>query len=107
MRGTDIKRLQVPYGSTMPPGPNDVRLATALRWEIGRGIELGDQLLADLSDSVYGFGWWTAYSGIDRQTRILLSDHMVACARTVATNLAEAHMEGLEFQHALDDSAPT
>jgi hypothetical protein len=103
VRDKDIKQLKVPYSSTMPPGPNDVRLAAALGLKVERGIELGDRLLADLSNLACGFGWWTAYPEIDRQTRIFLSDHLVSCARAIATNLIEAHAEGLEFRHALDE----
>ncbi|MBX7555326.1 hypothetical protein ABZX95_47645 [Streptomyces sp. NPDC004232] len=44
-----------------------------------------------------------AYPDLDRQTRILLSDYLVACARAVADNLIEAQVERLELDHAVDD----
>jgi hypothetical protein len=103
VRDTDMKRLKTHYGSQLRPGPNDARLASALGLRMEQAIQLADQIFADLSTSAYGIGWWAAYPDLDRHSRIFLSDHLVACARTVSTNLIEAHVARLEFDHALDD----
>ena len=40
---------------------------------------------------------------LDRQTRILLSDYLVACTRAIPDNLVEAQVERLELDHAAED----
>jgi hypothetical protein len=102
VRDKDVRQLKTRYGK-ISPGPNDARLASALGVRIEQAIKLADEIVADLSDSTYGIGWWRVYPDLDRQSRIYLSDHLVACARTISTNLLEAHVARLEFDHALDD----
>jgi len=70
---------------------------------IGSIIDLGDLLLGDLDASSYGIGWWSAYTALSRKARIFISDYLVACARDVATNLLEAYVYRLEFDHSLVD----
>lgn len=96
-----MRRLKTRYGQ-ISPGPNDSRLARALGLKMEQAVKLADEIVADLRDST-GIGWWKVYPDLGLQSRIFLSDHLVACARTISTNLLEAHAARLEFDHALDD----
>jgi hypothetical protein len=100
----DLNSLKKPYPSTMrPEEPDLLRLASPLGLELTNAVVLGDEIVADLDSTLYGIGWWGAYSDIDGKTRILLSDYLVACARAVPDNLVEARVERLELDHAADD----
>jgi hypothetical protein len=46
-------------------------------------VEVRSVAVVDLDKAVHGIGWWKAYPDLDRQTRILLSDYLAACARTI------------------------
>jgi hypothetical protein len=81
----------------------DTALAGPLGLALAEPVALGDQIVGDLYTAVCGIGWWKAYPDLDRQTRILLSDYLVACARAVPDNLVEAEAERLELDHAVED----
>lgn len=72
----DLNPLKTSYPATaIRPGDSDlVRLAGPLGLELADLVALGDEISGDLDPTVYGIGWWSAYTGIDRKTRILLSD---------------------------------
>lgn len=103
MRESDVRRLKARYSSVDPNVSNDRRLNEELDLGIGSIIDLGDLLLGDLDASNYGIGWWSAYTALSRKARISISDYLVASARDVATNLLEAYVYRLEFDHALVD----
>jgi hypothetical protein len=99
-----VSQLSVAYPSTIgPEDPPILRLAGPLGLNLVNSVQLGDEIYGDLDVSVYGIGWWKAYPDLDRKTRILLSDYLVACARAVPDNLVEAHVERLELDHAIED----
>lgn len=104
MRNDDLRRLQRHYPQPLSPEASDLlRIGDALGLDLQSPAKLGDKIVADLDTRVYGIGWWQAYPDIDRQTRILLSDYLVACARAVPDNLIEAQVERLELDHAVED----
>ncbi len=100
----DVTRLTAPYPQAIrPEDPDLVRLAGPLGLALAEPVALGDEIGSDLDSTVYGIGWWKAYPDLDSQTRILLSDYLVACARAVPDNLVEAQVERLELNHAVED----
>lgn len=104
MLDKDVKQLSEPYPpTTRPEDPPLLRLAGPLGLNLGQSVSLGDQIYGDLDIAVNGIGWWNAYPDLDRQTRILLSDYLVACARAVPDDLVEAQIERLELDHAIED----
>ena len=104
MLDKDVSRLSEPYPPTMlPDSPTLLRLAGPLDLDLGNSVLLCDEILGDLDVTTYGIGWWRNYSELDRQTRILLSDYLVACARAIPDNLVEARIELLELDHAVED----
>jgi hypothetical protein len=56
--------------------------------------ELGDEILGDLDEQISGVGWWAPHPG--RSRRILISDHLCNCVRSVETNLIEARLHLIE-----------
>jgi hypothetical protein len=104
MLSKDVGRLKKTYS---PPATSDtsdlLRLAEPLGLDLVAPVALGDEFLSDLDPERYGIGWWTGYPELNRKTRILLSDYLVACARAVPDNLVEARIERLELDHAVDD----
>jgi hypothetical protein len=104
MRKTDLSRLQKPYPDSLSPEePALLRLGDALGLDLAAPSLLYEAILADLNTHVRGIGWWENYQQVDRQTRILLSDYLVACAEAVPDNLIEAQVERLELDHAVED----
>src|ERR1022692_518284 len=96
--------LDDPYPQTVrSEDPELTRLAGPLGLNLTKPVALGDEIVSDLDSTVYGIGWWKTYSDVDRQTRIFLSDYLVACARAVPDNLVEARVERLELDHAVED----
>jgi hypothetical protein len=91
MNRTDLDRLSREYGAEEP---REGRLARALRVDIPVWRQLGDEILADLDERVFGVGWWVPHPGTSR--RILISDHLLTCVRGVETNLIEARLHLLE-----------
>src|SRR3989442_1078984 len=74
--------------------PREGRLARALQVDIPVWRELGSDTLADLDDHVFGVGWWAPGPGTSR--RILISDHLYNCVRSVESNLIEARLHLIE-----------
>lgn len=104
MRPNDINALKRSYPSTLQPEESDLeRLADPLGLNLADAIALGDAIVSDLDPSVRGISWWSTYTDIGRQERILISDYLVACARNVPSSLVEAKIEHLEFNHAIED----
>lgn len=104
MLGKDIRQLSDPYPQSMrPEDPPLSRLAGPLGLDLADAVALGDEICGDLDATIRGIGWWNAYPDLDLQTRILLSDYLVACARAVPDNLVEARVEHLELDNAAED----
>ena len=95
MTRADIERLNREY----PTGePREGRLARALQVDLPVWRQLGDEIFADLDDHVFGVGWWVPGPGTSR--RILISDHLYNCVRSVEPNLIEARLhlaEAMDF----------
>lgn len=95
MTPADIERLSREYPADEP---REGRLARALRVDAPAWREVGDEILGDLDDRVFGVGWWAPHPGTSR--RILISDHLYSCVRGVETNLIEARLhlfEAMDF----------
>src|ERR1700749_1933938 len=104
MLSKDANRLKKSYSPLAQPGDSDLlRIAAPLGLDLADLVALGDEIVGDLDPKVYGIGWWSAYSDIDRKTRILSSDYLATLARTVPDNLVEARIERLEPDHAVED----
>jgi hypothetical protein len=87
----DIERLSQEYSAGEP---REGRLARALHVDMPVWRQLGDAILSDFDDHVFGVGWWAPEPGTSR--RILISDHLYNCVRSVETNLIEARLHLLE-----------
>src|ERR1700730_17128538 len=91
MTRADIERLSQEYPVR---DPRQGRLARALQVDIPVWRQLGDEILGDLDEHVFGVGWWAPGPGTSR--RILISDHLCNCVRSVETNLIEARLHLIE-----------
>jgi len=86
MRDEEVTHLSESYPSTARPEEAGLlRVAGPLGLNLATSVALGDEIIGDLDSVSYGIGWWKAYPDLDRQTRILLSDYLVACARAITT----------------------
>lgn len=103
MLESDRKRLWRDYPQHLLQAPDADRIGPALGVDLTSARTLGDEIVADLDTRIHGVGWWSAYPDLDGKTRILLSDHLVACARAVPTNMIEALIERLEFDDAVEE----
>lgn len=99
MRHPDLKRLKEPYpGDTTEPSPGP---AAALGVEVPCWGRLEQEILGDLSlQPPFGIGWWAPQPGTSR--RILISDQLYCCTRSVQDNLIEAGLHWLEFLDCAD-----
>jgi len=91
MTRADIERLSQEYQAGEP---REGRPARALQAEIPVWRQLGNEILGDLDEHIFGVGWWAPYPGTSR--RILISDHLYNCVRSVETNLVEARLHLIE-----------
>jgi hypothetical protein len=91
MMRADIERLSQEYPVREP---RQGRLARALQVDIPVWRQLGDEILGDFDEDVFGVGWWAPGPGTSR--RILISDHLCNCVRSVETNLIEARLHLIE-----------
>src|SRR5262245_19192471 len=94
MRATDRLRLAKPYGvpADQPtPGP-----AQALGVHVPRLQQLEDAIFGDFNPGPpFGIAWWAPGPGTTR--RILIGDHLFACAMGTRDNLIEAGLHWTEF----------
>lgn len=93
MRREDINKLTTPYpvDGTAPPDP-----AGALGVEAPNWRSLEREVFADLKPSApWGIAWWDPHPGTSR--RILISDQLFCCTRSVNQNLVEAALHWLEY----------
>jgi hypothetical protein len=103
MRNEDISRLKQRYHNPIESISPEDRLGTALTIELAPTVRLVDTLVADLDPQLYGIGWWCAYPALDRKSRIMISDYLISCGRTIPRNLIEAEVCRLELDHSIDD----
>jgi hypothetical protein len=94
MRMADLHRLSEPYtGDVSLPVPEPT---LPLGVEIPTWEHLERTILEDLSTEVpYGVAWWAPHPGTSR--RILISDQLYACTRSVLDNMIESALHLLEF----------
>jgi len=102
VRDIDVDALRSPYPVPLRQVPDDRRLNSALNLGITSALDLADAIMEDLDQTVGGIGWWRPYDKIDRQERILISDHLLSCARSIYTNISESYAYRLELDHALE-----
>jgi len=91
MTRADIERLSREYEAGEP---REGRLARAFQVDIPVWRQLGDDIFVGLDDRVFGVGWWAPGPGTSR--RILISDHLYSCVRSVEPNLIEARLHLLD-----------
>lgn len=91
MTPADIERFNREYSSGEP---REGRLARALQVDAPVWRELGNEILSDLDEHTFGVRWWAPHPGTSR--RILISDHLFTCVRSVETNLIEARLHLIE-----------
>jgi hypothetical protein len=95
MTNADIERFIKEYS---PEEPVNGRLARAPQVDVPACRDLGDEILADLDEHVFGVRWWVPHPGTSR--RILISDHLFTCVTSVESNLIEARLhltEAMDF----------
>lgn len=100
VRREDIQRLKTGYPTVVSGGP-DSRLADFADLSFGNAIELGDQILKDLSPDTLGVAWW--HDHLDETARVAVSDQLIACVRGITSNLLEAYVSLLEYRHAIQE----
>lgn len=91
MRKIDRQRLSERYR----PGE---RLVDRLGMGIAQVQALADAVRSSCSSGAVS--WWT---GIDDRARLLITDHLLECIRSVEVNLAEAELHRLELLEAIED----
>lgn len=91
MRHQDAQPLETPYDLS---ADLDIQFATALGVDVPAAWQLSRDIFADLDEAGQGIGWWAPHPG--RSRRILISDHLVQCARSIPVNLIEARLHLLE-----------
>jgi hypothetical protein len=91
MTSADIERFSREYAAGEPM---EGRLARALQVDVPVWRELGNEILADLDEHVFGVRWWAPHPGTSR--RILISDHLFGSVRSVESNLVEARLHLIE-----------
>jgi hypothetical protein len=91
MTSADIERFSREYTAGEP---TEGRLARALQVDVPVWRELGNEILADLDEHVFGVRWWAPHPGTSR--RILISDHLFSSVRSVESNLIEARLHLIE-----------
>jgi hypothetical protein len=98
MRREDITKLSAPYptdGTEAPP-PTQILGVQVRCWD-----ELEEAINSDLTVAApWGISWWAPSPGTSR--RILISDQLHCCARSVNQNLIEAALHWLEYQDWLE-----
>lgn len=93
MRTADIKRLSEPYSDDSDQSSADP--AQPLGVDTPKWKQLEIAILEDLcTQQPYGIGWWAPHPGTSR--RVLISDHLYACTRSVLDNMVESALHRLE-----------
>lgn len=94
MRRTDRDRLARPYGT--PAGAPTPGPAAALGVEAPHMRRLEDAIFGEFCPGPpFGIAWWAPGPGTTR--RVLIGDHLLACATSTQHNLVEASLHWLEF----------
>lgn len=91
MKSADIERFSREYAAGES---REDRLVRALQFDVPVWRELGNEILADLDEHVFGVRWWAPHPGTSR--RILISDHLFTSVRGVESNLIEARLHLIE-----------
>ena len=91
MTRAQIERLSRDYPAGEARGG---RLARVLQVDVPVWRQLCDDIVSGLDAQVFGVGWWAPEPGTSR--RILISDHLYTCVRSVETNLIEARLHLIE-----------
>lgn len=93
MRTADIERLSRPYADDTDQPLAEPALELGV--EIPKWKQLELAVLEDLSTQApYGIAWWAPHPGTSR--RILISDQLYACTRSVLDNMVESALHLLE-----------
>jgi hypothetical protein len=100
MLRSDANEWKRPYVGAVD-GPAEPRLSAHTGIPLSAATRLGDEILADLSPSVFGVAWWE--NDLPSRERILVSDHLLACARAIPENLLEAQVGLLDFREASNE----
>lgn len=88
------KGLSEPYPSPRTQSEEELRWKALGVW-IEPAVALYHLVIADLSTTSFGVGWWSEHLNPPR--RIIISDYLHAAIRSVSINLAEAALHTLEL----------
>ncbi len=91
MRAKDMAGLEKPFASSDDP---EIAFPKAVGIDTPEVEALYREIIGDLDETVYGIGWWAPHPGTSR--RILISNYLLECVRSIRTNLTEASLHLLE-----------
>ena len=91
MRSQDAARLEIPFSPSDDP---EIAFPKAVGIDTPEVELLYREIFNDLDDKIFGIGWWAPHPGTSR--RILISNYLLECVRSIRTNLTEAELHLLE-----------
>ena len=91
MRSQDIANLENLFSSSDDP---EIAFPKAIGVDTPEVELLYREIFNDLDDKAFGIGWWAPHPGTSR--RILISNYLLECVRSIRTNLTEAALHLLE-----------
>lgn len=101
MLDEDLAPLREPYSDQELPDWQDA-LLRRLGVALPSTQRLAQELIGDLDENAFGIAWW---GGASIQRRILVSDQLVVCARSIITNTRDARLHRLEARHGWAEHA--
>jgi hypothetical protein len=91
MRSQDMTNLKKLFTPSEDP---EIAFPQALGIDTPEVEVLYREIFGDLDEKVFGIGWWAPHPGTSR--RILISNYLLECIRSIRTNLTEAALHLLE-----------
>lgn len=91
MRSQDAAKLEIPFSHSDDP---EIAFPKAVGIDTPEVEHLYREIFNDLDDTLYGIGWWAPHPGTSR--RILISNYLLECVRSIRTNLTEAALHLME-----------
>ena len=102
MRREDFDQFNISYDGLDSSG-RELRSREALGVRTPAAHAVFEEIAADLSNTLFGIGWWAPHP--DKHRRILIADQLVLCAQSVEANVVEARLHLLELREARDKAA--
>jgi len=91
MRSQNMANLLKPFAQSEDP---EIAFPQSVGIETPEVEVLYREIFRDLDEKVFGIGWWAPHPGTSR--RILISNYLLECVRSIRTNLTEAALHLLE-----------